>query len=300
MEGFPAEDASLMIKEIRAKVLLAHVRSPDAWFGLKYNMNLYRGCQHQCIYCDSRSECYRIEDFRDVLVKVNAAELLRKELASKRVKGTIGTGSMHDPYMPAEARFDLTGRALELIAEFSFGVHINTKSDLILRDLDRLCRVNRVHASVCFSITTADDELGKKVEPGATLVSERFKAMQVLGEHGIPVGVAMMPVLPFIEDSEENIVTIVEKTHAHGGTFILPWLGMSLRDRQRAYYYDQLDRLFPGLRGRYERTYGNRYSCPVPNADRLWEVFTAACERYGIATDVKRYEPETPEQLSLF
>ena len=289
-----------MIKEIRAKVLMAHVKQPDDWFGLKYNMNLYRGCQHQCIYCDSRSECYRIENFRDVLVKVNAIESLRKELASKRVKGTIGTGSMHDPYMPAEARFNLTGQALELFAEFQFPVHIITKSDLVLKDLKTLCRINRVHASVCFSITTADDELAKKLEPGASLVSARFKAMETLAAHGIHTGVTMMPILPFIEDNEENIAEIVRKTHAHGGTFILPWFGMSLRDRQRAYYYEQLDRLFPGLRTKYERRFGDRYSCSAINADQLAQKFNRLCTQLGIATRVKQYKPKTAMQLSLF
>jgi DNA repair photolyase len=288
-----------MIKEMRAKVLLAHVKQPDSWFGMKYNMNLYRGCQHQCIYCDSRSACYQIEDFRDVLVKVNAIELLRKELASKRVKGTVGTGSMHDPYMPAEARFELTGRALEVMAEFGFPVHINTKSDLILRDVDRLCQVNRVHASVCFSITTAEDELGRKLEPGAALVSERFKAMEVLAAQGIAVGVAMMPILPFIEDNVENVAEIVRQTAAHGGRFIIPWFGMSLRDRQRAYYYEQLDRLFPGLRSKYERRYGEQYHCPVSGAERLAGVFEELCAVHGIGTRVERYEPEAATQLNL-
>ncbi len=258
----------MAIREIQAKVLLAHVKQPDTSFGLKYNMNLYRGCQHQCIYCDSRSECYRIENFKDVLVKVNAVELLRKELACKRVKGTVGTGSMHDPYMPAEKTIGLTGRALEVIAEFRFPVHINTKSDLILKDLDTLSEINRVHASVCLSITTGEDDLGKKVEPGAPLVSARFRAMEVLAARGIHVGVAMMPILPFIEDNEENITTIVEKTHEHGGTFIIPWFGMSLRDRQRAYYYEKLDKLFPGEEA-IRADLWNQYHCPVPNADGL-------------------------------
>lgn len=289
-----------MIKEIQAKALLARVKQPDDWFGLKYNMNLYRGCQHQCIYCDSRSECYRIENFKDILVKANAVELLRKELASKRVKGTVGTGAMHDPYMPAEARFNLTGRALEVIAEFRFPVHINTKSDLILKDLDTLCRINAVHASVCFSITTADDDLAKKLEPGASTVSQRFKAMQVLAEHGIPVGVAMMPILPFIEDNRENIAQIVMQTHAHGGTFIIAAFGMTLRDRQRTYYYEQLDKLFPGLRRQYERKFGNRYSCTANDAERLAKEFYTLCARYDIATEVRRYRPHSVRQLSMF
>ena len=199
-----------MIKEIQAKVLLSHVKQPDTWFGLKYNMNLYRGCQHRCIYCDSRSACYQIDNFDgEVLVKTNAIELLTHELARKRVKGTIGTGAMNDPYMPLERKINLTGRALEVIAQFGFTVHILTKSDLVLRDLDTLVKINQRYAAVSFTITTADDELGKRVEPGASLVSDRLKAMRVLAEHGIYTGVTLMPVLPFIEDTEENIAAIV-------------------------------------------------------------------------------------------
>ncbi len=288
-----------MIKEIRAKVMLSHVKQPDTWFGLKYNMNLYRGCQHQCIYCDSRSECYRIEDFSHVLVKVNAIKLLRKELARKRVKGPIGTGSMNDPYMPLEERLNLTGRALAIIAEFRFPVHIVTKSDLVLKDVETLRHINRVFAAVSFSITAADDELGKKVEPGAPLVSKRFQAMQVLATHGIHTGVTMMPILPFIEDSEQNITAIVTQAHECGASYIIPWFGMSLRDRQRAYYYDKLDKLFPGVREKYERRFGNQYRCAANNADRLARVFHDLCNRLGLATSLKQYAPETATQLSL-
>ena len=234
-----------MIKEIQAKVLLSHVKQPDPWFGLKYGMNLYRGCQHQCIYCDSRSECYQIENFADILVKVNGIELLRKELASKRVKGTIGTGSMNDPYMPLERELNLTGRALKVIAQFGFPVHVITKSDLVLRDLDTLCEINRRYAAVSFTITTTDDELAKRLEPGAPLVSNRLRAIRVLANRGIHTGITMMPVLPFIEDSEDNITQIVQKAHEHGAAYIIPSFGMTLRDRQRAYYYEKLDRLFP-------------------------------------------------------
>ncbi len=290
----------MTIREIQAKVLLSHVKQPDTWFGLKYTMNLYRGCQHQCIYCDSRSECYRIERFNtDVLIKTNAIELLRRELASKRVKGAIGTGSMNDPYMPVEADVNLTGRALKVIAEFGFPVHVMTKSDLVLRDLDTLCRINARFAAVSFTITTADDELANKLEPGAAPVSKRFAAMKVLADHGIHTGVSMMPILPFIEDSEENVRQIVEQARAHGATYIIPWFGMSMRDRQRAYYYDKLDQLFPGLRQMYERTFGDQYACASPHADRLASVFHDLCDRHGIATRMKGYEPVTATQLRL-
>ena len=290
-----------VIKEIQAKVLLSHVKQPDTWFGLKYNMNLYRGCQHRCIYCDSRSECYQIEDFDgEVLVKANAIDLLRKELARKRVKGTIGLGSMNDCYMPIERERNLTGRALDLIAQFGFMVHVMTKNDLVLRDLDTLCTISERYATVSFTITTADDALGKKLEPGAALVSDRFKAMRAIAERGIQTGVSLMPVLPFIEDTEENIAAIVKMAHEHGASYIIPSFGMTMRDRQRAYYYGKLDELFPGLRPKYERMYGNQYHCAVPNADRLYEVFHERCERYGISPRIIPYEPLAAKQLSLF
>jgi DNA repair photolyase len=281
----------MAIREIQARTLLATIKSPDPVFGMKYNMNLYRGCQHQCIYCDSRSECYQIEDFRDVLVKVNAIELLEQELSHKRIKGPIGTGSMSDPYLPAELHFNLTGRALQVIARHGFPVHMITKSDLVLKDLEILVEINRVHAAICFSITTADDNLGKKLEPGAPLVSARLVAMKILAGRGIPVGVTLMPVLPFIEDTPENITAIVEQAAQHGASFIIPWFGMSMRDRQRAYYYDQLDRLFPGLRLKYEQRFGDRYSCPARHANELGQLFKELCARYGMATCIPPYTP---------
>jgi DNA repair photolyase len=289
-----------VIQEIKAKVLLSQATQPDPWFGLKYTMNLYRGCQHQCIYCDSRSECYQIENFADILVKVNAVDLLRVELARKRVKGLIGTGSMHDPYMPLEKERRLTRRALEVIAEFGFPVHVTTKSDLVLRDADLLQAIKRVYATVSFTITTADDALGKKVEPGAPLVSARFRAMAELAEGGIHVGVTMMPILPFIEDDEDNLTRIVSRAHECGASYIIPWFGMSLRDRQRAYYYQQLDRLFPGLKRKYQRRFGQQYHCSVDNARQLESVFDELRQRYGFETRVKPYTPVAAAQLSLF
>lgn len=157
-----------MIREIQAKRLLAHRKEPDDWFGIQYNFNIYRGCEHQCIYCDSRSECYGIEDFRDVLVKVNAIELLRDELPRKRQVGVIGTGSMSDPYTPAERRYGLTGQALRVIAEHRFPLHLITKSDLILKDLEPLTQIARdTRATVSFTLTTVDDDLARILEPGA-------------------------------------------------------------------------------------------------------------------------------------
>lgn len=288
-----------MVIDITAKTLLSAVPQPDTWFGLKYNMNLYRGCQHQCIYCDSRSECYGIENFADILVKVNALDLLRKELPRKRVVGTIGTGSMSDPYLPLEADRNLTGRALDLIAQHRFPVHIITKSDLVVRDVDTLRAISAVYAAVSFSITTADDALGKQVEPGAPLVSRRFAAMAALARAGILTGVTLMPVLPFIEDDATGLAAIVQRAADCGATYILPAFGMTLRDRQRAYYYAKLDQHWPGLRERYVKTFGARYFAAARQPDRLEAAFKAACERAGVATRMPVYQPPPPLQMNL-
>jgi DNA repair photolyase len=216
------------VREIQAKTLLAHVRQPDPWFGLRYNMNLYRGCQHRCIYCDSRSLCYGIEDFdAEVLVKANAVDLLRRELAHKRQKGTIGLGSMNDPYMPLEGQRRLTRAALEVIAEFGFGVHAVTKSDLVIRDIDVLCSIARRYATVTFTLTTADDALAAKLEPIAPRPSKRLGAMRRLHDAGLQVGVALMPVLPFLEDDPENVRQVVRLAAESGASYAIPGLGMA-------------------------------------------------------------------------
>jgi len=291
-----------MIKEITAKTLLSSAKQPDPWFGIKYTMNLYRGCQHQCIYCDSRSECYQIEDFdHDVLVKANALDLLRDELPRKRVKGIVGTGSMNDPYMPLEAKLNLTGRALAIIADYHFPVHVITKSDLVLRDADILADIGRVYAAVSFTVTAADDDLSRKLEPGAPPPSKRFAALAALAAGGIYTGVTMMPILPFIEDNAENVAGIVAQAAAAGASYIMPGFGMTLRDRQRAYYYDQLDRLFPGLREPYEARFGDGYSAAANDAKKLERLFGELCARHGIATHMKHYRMAEPvKQLTLF
>ncbi len=288
-----------MIANITAKTLLTSVKQPDPWFGLKYNLNLYRGCQHQCIYCDSRSECYQIENFADILVKTNAIELLEHELRRKRVKGTIGTGSMNDPYMPLEATRQLTGRALKVIAAHGFPVHIITKGTLVLRDLPTLQDIRRTYAAVSFTITTADDELGKKLEPGAPKASERFAALAKLSAAGILTGVTLMPVLPFLTDNEPNLRRIVAQAADSGAGYILAAFGLTLRDRQREYFYRQLETSFPGLKAKYQRAYGNRYSAPAQNAKRLAASFNELCAAYQLATRMPVYESHLATQLRL-
>ncbi len=289
------------VREIEARSLLSTVKQSDDWFDLKYNMNLYRGCQHRCIYCDSRSECYRIENFdSEILVKVNAIELLERELRRKRVKGRIGTGSMNDPYMPLEAFQRLTRQALEIIAEYRFPVHILTKSDLITRDLDLIQNIAKIGALVSFSITTSDNDLGLILEPGAASVSRRFAAMRTFADAGVETGVLMMPILPFLEDSPENISAIVERSAACGASYILPSFGMTMRDKQREYFYAQLDRLFPGMRGQYERRFGGAYHCPANRAAELDRLFHNLCKKLNLRTWVTPFESKQSLQPALF
>lgn len=291
-----------MIKSIHAKSILIRVGDPNAWFGARYNMNIYRGCEHRCIYCDSRSDCYQIADFdRELLVKVNAIELLEKELPRKRIKGTVCTGAMSDPYTPAEKEYGLTAQALGVIERFRFPVHITTKSDLITRDVDVLSAINQVRASVSFTLTTTDDALARKIEPGAPLPSQRLKAMSGLSQAGIHVGVTMMPILPFIEDDEDNILSIVRRAGECGAEYIIPGFGTTMRAGSREYFYARLDALFPGMRQHYEEQYGDRYHCPSPNHARLERIFTDECKHLGIIHEMSQITQSlTPRQLSMF
>lgn len=289
-----------MIHETHAKTLLSSHTKPDTWFKCKYTMNIYRGCEHQCIYCDSRSECYQIENFEDVIVKINAIELLKKELKSKRMKGIICFGAMSDPYTPIEAKYKLTRQALEIIAESRFPIHLMTKSDMVLRDLDLIKKISEEHAAITFTITTADDALAKIVEPGAPSSTRRFKAIKELADNGIYTGVTLMPVLPFIEDNSENITKIVEKAHQAGASYIIAAFGMTLRDRNRDYYYKKLDEHFPGLKKKYMDKFGFSYGISAPNAKELKDLFYKLCKKYGIETSIKDYKlRKNTEQMEL-
>ncbi|MCB2209395.1 radical SAM protein [bacterium] len=289
-------------REVTVKGILNTVPGEDEWFGLSYNMNLYRGCEHQCIYCDTRSTCYQIEHFdEEVLVKTNSLALLEDTLPRKRKKGIIGFGSMNDPYTPAERRYGLTGKALEIVAKYRFPVHIITKSDMVRKDLETLVRINQVKARVSFTVTTTDDALARVLEPGAPAPSRRLAAMARLADAGVETGVVMMPILPFIEDSPENIEGIVRAAAQHNADYIIPSFGMTLREGSREYYYQKLDQYFPGLRRKYEKTFGDSYHCPARNADELARLFYSLCEDLGLKTKVSSYPPKSKEQqLSLF
>lgn len=293
------------VREIEAKVLLSASKVADPWFGVKYTMNLYRGCQHHCIYCDSRSECYQIEDFDgEVLVKANALDLLRRELPRKRTKGYVSTGSMNDPYMPLERERRLTRGALEIVAACRFPVHVITKSDLVVRDADLLCAIRDASgpcgAVVSFTITTPDDDLSRILEPGAPPSSARLAALAALAARGVWTGVTLMPVLPFIEDGADSIRRLVTAAAEAGAKYVIPAWGMTLRNRQRAYYYAQLDRLFPGLREKYERGFGDHYSAGSPNARALEQVFAQLAAAHGLERAVAPWRDPAPAQLSLW
>ena len=287
-----------MATPIKAKTIVATVKQ-DSWFGLKYNMNLYRGCQHGCIYCDSRSSCYGIENFEEIQYKENALELLDKELKGKRVKGTIGTGSMHDPYMPVEKKLQLTRRALEIINRHQFPVHVLTKSTLVLRDIDLLKEISKVYAAISITITTADDQVASIIEPYAPKSSERFAAIKKLSDQGLYTGILLMPILPFINDTEDNIREIVDKAKEADAKYIFPWMGVTLRDRQRVYYFKQLDKNFSGLRDIYIKNFGDTYFCPSSNQKKLYELLQEECDKAGIKTKMDFYKPDEAEQLTF-
>ncbi len=291
---------------IPAKTIISGFTADNSWFGHNYNMNIYKGCSHGCIYCDSRSECYRVENFDQVRAKEDALALIERELKSKRKKGVIGTGAMSDPYNPFEKELKLTRGALELINRYQFGISIATKSDLVLRDIDILKEISR-HSPVLIkiTITTSDDELCKKIEPNVAQSSNRFAAISKLSENGIFAGILLMPVLPFIEDSEENILSITKLAHESGAKFIYPAFGVTLRQNQREWYFKKLDELFPDLKEKYIKHYGNSYECRSLRAKELWGVFKNQCNREGILYKmediIKAYKKgHGVIQLSLF
>lgn len=277
------------MKTIPAKTILQKNKSSD-WFGNDYNMNLYRGCCHGCIYCDSRSDCYQIKDFDTVRVKENCIQILRDELRRKVRTGIIGTGSMSDPYNPFEQTELVTRHALELIDAYEFGVTVITKSNLIKRDIDIYKSIAEHSPVLCkMTVTTADDKLCKLIEPNVSVSSERFKALAEMSDAGLFTGITLMPVLPFIENSEANIINIVKTAHECGVRAIYPAFGMTLRQNQRDYYFKQIDNLFPeyNLSEKYKRYYADRYNCTVPNVKKLWGIFTSECDKYGILYNMR-------------
>ena len=272
-------------------------------------MNIYRGCTHGCIYCDSRSKCYGFtHEFEDIEVKINAPQLLEKALKSKRKKCMIGTGAMCDPYLHIEENLKLTRKCLELIDQYEYGVAVQTKSTRVLRDMDLLKSINdKTKAVVQMTMTTYDETLCKILEPNVSTTKERFETLLQFKEAGIPTVVWLTPILPFINDTEENIRGILEYCVEAGVKGIICFgMGVTLRDGDREYFYKALDKHFPGIKNKYIRTYGNAYDIPSPNNEKLLEIFKEVCVKNGMIYQIKEcfqylHEfPEKYEQMSLF
>lgn len=274
-------------------------------------MNLYRGCTHGCIYCDSRSECYQMQhDFEDIEVKQNAPELLERALRSKRKKCMIGTGAMCDPYMYCEEELRLTRRCLELIDEYGFGVTVQTKSDRILRDLDLLQSINRkAKCVVQMTLTTYDEDLCRIIEPNVCTTKRRYEVLQIMRENDIPTVVWLSPILPYINDTRENIEEILAYCREAGVYGIICFgMGVTLRKGDREYFYAALDRHFPGMREKYHRRFGYNYEIPSERSGELMKYFRDFCRENHIVNNVEKifaYLHEFPEnkgyeQLSLF
>lgn len=274
-------------------------------------MNLYRGCTHGCIYCDSRSKCYHIDHaFEDIEVKANAIELLEAALKRKRRKCMLGMGSMTDPYIPLEVEIGNVRKALTLASRYGFGVTLTTKSNRVLRDLDLLKEINdRTKCVVQITLTTYDEELCKKIEPNVCTTKERLHVLRKLQEAGIPTVVWLCPILPFINDTEENIQGILRGCAETGVRGVICFgMGLTLRDGNREYFYRQLDRLFPGMKEKYIKTYGVQYEINSPRNGELMELFHKFCEEHGMLHDngqIFEYlhtfeEKNAGVQLSLF
>lgn len=256
----------------------------DDFFLADWNMNLYRGCSHGCIYCDSRSVCYRLEDFDTVKPKADALRILEEELRGKRRSGVVTMGAMSDPYNPLEEELRLTRGALELLLRHGFGAAYTTKSDLCARDADLMREIGR-RAPVCarFTVTCADDALCRRIEPNVAVTSRRLDALRRLADAGVYAGVWINPVLPFITDTEDNLVRLLRLSKEAGARFAVCFFGMTLRTGNREYYFRALERAFPGVRQQYLTTFGNAYECPSPDAERLWQVYRKTCDELGLA-----------------
>lgn len=274
-----------------------------------FGMNIYRGCTHGCIYCDSRSRCYHFtHPFEDVEVKQNAPQLLEKALKSKRKKCMIGTGAMSDPYMHCEEKLGLTRRCLEIILKNGFGAAVQTKSDRILRDIDLLSEINRsAKCVVQMTLTTYDDDLCRILEPNVCNTKRRIEVLETMQENGIPTVVWLTPILPFINDTKDNITAILNECVRVGVKGIIDFgMGLTLREGDREYYYAALDKYFPGMKDRYMNRYGNAYELPSPHAKELMGICRRICQDHGILwapEDCFRFIQELPDkyrQMTIF
>lgn len=288
-----------------------HEKTAKSILSSENGMNIYRGCTHGCIYCDARSSCYQMNhQFEDIEVKINAPELLEKALKSKRKKCMIGTGAMSDPYLHIEENLGLTRKCLEIIDYYGFGLSIQTKSDRILRDLDLLKSIHKKSKCVVqMTMTTYDEELCKIIEPHVCTTKRRAEVLNIMKEEGIPTICWLTPILPYINDTEENIEGILDyciEAKVYGILYFD--VGMTLRDGDRQYYYRKLDEHFPGLKNTYIKKFGSAYQVPSPKRKQLNELIKQQCSKNNIVCNTNQlfeymhlYEDkQAGEQLSLF
>ncbi len=257
----------------------------------KNGINIYRGCTHGCIYCDSRSRCYQMNhDFEDIEVKINAPEVLEDALRRRRKKCMIGTGAMSDPYIHLEEKLGNTRKCIELIHSYGFGLAIQTKSARILRDLDLLKKINeKTKCVVQMTLTTYDETLCKIIEPNVSITKERFEVLKIMRDNGIPTVVWLSPILPFINDTEENIRGLLDYCiEAKVQGIICFGIGLTLRDGNREYFYKKLDEHFLGMKERYIKNYGYSYEINSPNNDRLMNIVKNTCNQHGIMYGVDK------------
>lgn len=270
---------------VKYKIFYMHNILAKTILSNKNGMNLYRGCQHGCIYCDSRSTCYKItSDFEDIAVKINSLDLLEKALKKKTKNVMIGTGSMSDPYIPLEKDLCYTQKALELILKYNHGATLITKSDLILRDLELLKKINKkTKVVIQMTLTTADDKLCKIIEPNVCPTSRRFEVLQILRDNNIPTVVWLCPLLPFINDTTENVLSILQmciQSQVKGIIFF--GAGLTLRDGNRQYFYNALDKYFPNLSNKYKYYFGNNYYINSFNNNEITKIFHSVCKKNNI------------------
>jgi DNA repair photolyase len=273
----------------------------------KNGMNIYRGCTHGCIYCDSRSDCYQMKhDFEDIEVKRRAAEILESQLARRRRPCIIGTGAMCDPYIHLEEELQLTRQCLKVIERHGFGLAILTKSARIIRDMDILRAINaKAKCVVQITLTTFDEELCKITEPNVTGTLGRFEVLETMRDAGIPTVVWLGPILPFINDTEENLRGILDYcVRARVAGVLCFGFGMTLRDGNREYFYKKIDEHFPGIKQQYIKSFGNSYHCVSPNNAKLTELLTDTCRKHDILSNpgdvfnyMHRFEPKGQHPL---
>lgn len=295
------------MQTIKTRTIMTKADHGDKWFGIDYHMNLYKGCNFGCIYCNVRSDTYHTDDFEEIKIKENALEILERELASKAKPGVVSFGTLSDPYNEKEVDLKLTRGALELILKYGFGVSIDTKSDLILRDLDLLQRISeQQNVIIKISVTTMDERLASILEPKVISPKQRLRLLRKLREADLFSGLLLHPVLPFITDNEDNITKIIQEGFKANTNFIYTKMGMTLQTNQKDYYFEKIEEHYKGLSLDYKAVYGNRFHCNTVQYRHLMENFLAKTHTLGILSDmdeiIRSYKKEIPQttQISLF